>query len=324
MLYLFAGLIIGFIAAWVFQVKRNQKLGLINPNKNMELINNIITGAEENEKSARSLSDMIEDLTQSINELAQEVGTSATYVDTVSKSVIQVNNNLASVTQSVRQAVDYAEQGKEYVHQAEEAIMGIKKTGDNTVQAINFLGSKSAEISEIVSVISNIANQTNLLALNAAIEAARAGEAGKGFAVVAKEVKKLAEGTSEASGKITNLINEIQDGIQKGIISINESGKAIDHGVKVAQNIRTSFDNIHNSVSAIMNAVNEVSNLMQDVSTKSGEATQASQNIAAISQQHASNAEELSSIIQQQLFITTQLSNACKALVNTPGKEKSK
>src|SRR5690606_11856508 len=121
------------------------------------------------------------------------------------------------------------------------------------------LGARSKEIEQIVTVITQIADQTNLLALNAAIEAARAGEHGRGFAVVADEVRKLAEQTKESSEHIQQLIDRILHETEEAVVSIDETVEQSNKGIAAIQSVNQMFDEIQKSIMEVTGQVQEVS-----------------------------------------------------------------
>jgi PAS domain S-box-containing protein len=140
------------------------------------------------------------------------------------------------VAKEATMAMDAARQGDAAVKEVVDAIARINDLAQDLRQGMGELGDQAREIGAITTVISDIADQTNLLALNAAIEAARAGEAGRGFAVVADEVRKLAEKTMHATGDVTRAVSTIQQGITANIASTREAGTAVEACTGLAAN----------------------------------------------------------------------------------------
>ena len=144
---------------------------------------------------------------------------------------------------------DIAANGKSTIESAVEQMSAIAESTAASAEVIKKLANRSAEIGEISSTIAGIAEQTNLLALNAAIEAARAGEAGKGFAVVADEVRKLAEGCNIAAQKIADLIAKVNEETEKAVLEMQKGTDDVESGKTIVAAAGSSFENIAESIS---------------------------------------------------------------------------
>ena len=158
----------------------------------------------------------------------QEITNTSSAVEELTVSMKQVSNNAEASAEAARRALDAAEQGNRAVRDTLEGMQRIRASVQATAKKIKSLGDRSLEISEIINVINDITEQTNLLALNAAIEAARAGEAGRGFAVVADEVRKLAEHSRSATKDIAALIKAIQAETNEAVVVMEEGTKEVE------------------------------------------------------------------------------------------------
>jgi methyl-accepting chemotaxis protein len=160
----------------------------------------------------------------------------------------QVSNNAEASAEAARRALDAAEQGNRAVRDTLEGMQRIRASVQATAKKIKSLGDRSLEISEIINVINDITEQTNLLALNAAIEAARAGEAGRGFAVVADEVRKLAEHSRSATKDIAALIKAIQAETNEAVVVMEDGTKEVEGGAQLADQAGRALDAISSVV----------------------------------------------------------------------------
>ena len=162
----------------------------------------------------------------------QEITNTSSAVEELTVSMKQVSNNAEASAEAARRALDAAEQGNRAVRDTLDGMQRIRSSVQATAKKIKSLGDRSLEISEIINVINDITEQTNLLALNAAIEAARAGEAGRGFAVVADEVRKLAEHSRSATKDIAALIKAIQAETNEAVVVMEEGTKEVESGAQ--------------------------------------------------------------------------------------------
>ncbi|WNM56800.1 methyl-accepting chemotaxis protein [Candidatus Nitrospira allomarina] len=175
-----------------------------------------------------------------------------------------------SSTEAARIAQETATAARSGQEEMNQTVMGMQQISQAVVQAANIiatLGRSSDQIGEIVSVIEDIADQTNLLALNAAIEAARAGEQGRGFAVVADEVRKLAERTTKATKEIGDKIRQIQKDTRSAVSSMDQGTSQVGHGVALANKTGEALANIHSMINATVGKIQQIANATEEQST---------------------------------------------------------
>lgn len=173
-------------------------------------------------------------------------------------TIARVGDNIAEMVAAAEQASQRASHGETVVNEATQGIQAISRTVLETSQVVSNLGRQSEEIGRIVSVIKDIADQTNLLALNAAIEAARAGEQGRGFAVVADEVRKLAERTSSATNEISATIQNIQQETAKAVAAMEQGSQEVSQGVDMAQQVGQVIVTINAAVSSLSAMIHDI------------------------------------------------------------------
>ena len=196
----------------------------------------------------------------------------------MAETVEQVIVSIAHVSEGAREALkistssgELSERGGEIIIRAAEEMRKIADTVRQTSMSIENLGEQSTRISSIVKVINEIADQTNLLALNAAIEAARAGEQGRGFAVVADEVRKLAERTTQSTQEVTQMIETIQQASLAAVAGMNATVGQVDGGVTLAQQAGDAINQIKLESSQVLRTVSDISAALEEQSKASNE-----------------------------------------------------
>ncbi|MBV5337239.1 MAG: hypothetical protein J0653_04540, partial [Deltaproteobacteria bacterium] len=173
-------------------------------------------------------------------------------------------------------------------------INNIAESVNSSNEIIHALGEQSTQISGIVNVIKEIADQTNLLALNAAIEAARAGEQGRGFAVVADEVRKLAERTTLSTKEIASMITTVQQDTQSAVSSMGEGREQVESGVQMAAKTGESMSLVQDATHQVINIVEDISTALREQSTASLQIAQNVEKIAQMTEENSAATNEVS------------------------------
>jgi methyl-accepting chemotaxis protein len=195
----------------------------------------------------------------------------ATAMEEMGATVLEVAKSSQDVAESAVNARDIASNGGAVVREAIVAMKEVAESTSVTADMISKLGKSSEEIGAIVSVINDIADQTNLLALNAAIEAARAGEQGRGFAVVADEVRKLAERTGSATKEISSMIGAIQNDTSIAVDAMGEGTEKVENGVKLANEAGEALGQIDSGIQNVSDMINQIATATEEQSATTDE-----------------------------------------------------
>ncbi len=272
--------------------------------------------SEELTANANQSAQVTQSVAQSITEVAEAAEKQADIVHKSNETIEEFQKGLEEAITNQRHAreqtqatAEKAAEGNAFVQSTVEQMNSIAQTVQQTSEIVSKLGERSKEIGNIVEIISNISGQTNLLALNAAIEAARAGEHGRGFAVVAEEVRKLAEESQNASQKISELIQSIQDETDQAVASMEEGRREAEKGKENVTATGESFSEILQMVEDVKKASLVVSdhvlhlrenmgtiiNGMTEVDASAKGIGSESQNVSAATEEQAAGMEEIAS-----------------------------
>ncbi len=236
-------------------------------------------------------------------------------VAAMSQATQRMSENAAAATQTSVNATQAAVKGGAAVLETIKGMQRIRSAVQTTGKKIKGLGERSLEIGAIIEVINEIATQTNLLALNAAIEAARAGEQGKGFAVVADEVRKLAERAARATKDITGLIKGIQVETGEAVTVMEEGTREVEDGTKLA-------DQAGAALREIEQIVKQTAGLMSDITRAAGDQVQASESVAAAMSTVSQLAQETTHGVQDTVVTIDKLADLSKRLNDAIGRFK--
>ncbi len=265
------------------------------------MIGSVATTAERVASASEEMSSASTQQAQGAETQRQQADHVATAMTQMAATVLQVSENSNKAADAARNAAELAKTGGKIVEDAIAKMRAIADSVGQSSQKVEGLGRSSNQIGEIVGVIDEIADQTNLLALNAAIEAARAGEQGRGFAVVADEVRKLAERTSKATKEISSMIRGIQAETKTAVEAMQGGSRQVQEGVdttaqagrSLADIIRTA-DKVGEMVSYIAAASAQQSNATEEVNANIDRISKITREAAAGSQQSARACSDLS------------------------------
>ena len=257
--------------------------------------------------AADELSAQIEEVAQGADLQSQRSGETATAMEEMNATVLEVARNSGSSAQSAENARTHAQEGEDIVRQAVEAITRVYQQAQNLKQEMTELGKRADGISQIMVVISDIADQTNLLALNAAIEAARAGEAGRGFAVVADEVRKLAEKTMTATQEVGQAIDAIQQNARANIQSVELAAGSIEQATTLANQSGDALREIVALVNETSDQVRSIATAAEEQSAASDEINRAVDDISRIASETADGMAQSAEAVTELAKLAQQL-----------------
>jgi methyl-accepting chemotaxis protein len=321
-------------------------------------VQNVALGAQDSSRGAQETNDAISQLARAIDGIARGASEQARQVQVVSGSAAQMAAGVEQVAANARTVADASEQtraaaehGRQAVRETTAAMAEIQMVVGQAAVKVRNLGGLGERIGAVVETIDDIAEQTNLLALNAAIEAARAGEHGKGFAVVADEVRKLAERSSRETKQIAALIAQVQAGTKDAVSAMETGSVRIEHGSQMAIQAGLTLDEILAAAETSVRQVTEIATSSQhmaagahgvtegmlsisavveqnnaateDMAAQAGHVTDAIQSIAAVSEEQSAATEQVMASAQEMGAQVEELNAQAQGLAATARELKS-
>ena len=272
-----------------------------------EMIQQINQAASQLIESVQNISVASQQLSGAVSEQSNAASSMAATVEELTVSINHVSINAGEAGGLASRSGQKSVDGSTVIQNTLTSMNGIAKTVQHASTKVSELGQHSEQISTIISVIQGIADQTNLLALNAAIEAARAGEQGRGFAVVADEVRLLAQNTGKSTKEIASMIDKIQLGVRDTVESMRSGVMEVSQGVEMAESAGKAITEISESSGQVLVVVEQISLALR-------EQTEASQDVARNVERSAQMAEQNNLSVQDLLRSSNDLNQLAKGL----------
>ncbi len=252
----------------------------------------LVSASTEISSSSEQMSKGAQDQTQQVSQIS-------TAIEEMTATIVESSKNAGEATDGAKGASDTATDGGRIVQETIEGMGRIAQVVRDSSANIAKLATAADQIGEIIGVIDDIADQTNLLALNAAIEAARAGEQGRGFAVVADEVRKLAERTGKATGEITDMIKGIQQGTQEAVTSMEGGIKEVDAGRELADKAGNSLTEVVNGAQRVMDMIQQIATAAEEQSSAAEQISKNIEHVSSVTKETAAGAEQSAAASEQ-------------------------
>jgi len=293
-----------------------ETISIVSENAEMVVASSaqLSASAQQSTEASTHIASTIQDLAQGSEQQLRSVEESDKAIQKIAEYAQQINDNTSTVSASAQQSSDISTEGEKTILEMVAQMQTINENVSGLGEAVKRLSERSLEIGSINAVITNIADQTNLLALNAAIEAARAGEHGKGFAVVADEVRKLAEQSVHSADQIKSLIGTIQDETNETLLNMDQASKGVEVGIQVASSAGKSFGEIEHSIQTVTSQIAEVAHAINQL-------TEGSQNVAAsirkvkdVAETAAASSQTVSAGTEEQLASMEEIETSANSL----------
>ncbi|OIJ10226.1 hypothetical protein BKP35_14060 [Anaerobacillus arseniciselenatis] len=276
----------------------------------------LLQSSEEIKASTEQISETISQVSEGSNEITDSVLDTTQQMGVMMEALEEISTSSNDVISTSTQSKETTEKGTIYANDAAKKMEEVNITVHEATKLVQNLDKSTKEISNFVNIITNIADQTNLLALNASIEAARAGEHGKGFSVVANEVRKLANETSESSVEITKLVKQTEEESQRAVKAILKGSSAVDDATSTVREAGASFEEIAAYAEEVLEKNQKINVSVQKLNDIGNGISQQMESISAITEEASASTEEVNAASSDQAGAVTDITNDASKLSN--------
>jgi len=242
---------------------------------------------------AHSLAASANQIAENVNHESDAVSSMAAAIEELSVSTTHISDQGDSAKRIANSSRSNAENGAQVVNKTVNGLLSSAQEIKTASNEVSRLGEDASRISDVVKVIKEIADQTNLLALNAAIEAARAGEQGRGFAVVADEVRKLAERTAGATNEINQMSSKIGEVANHALSGMDKVVKTTQQGVGDAETAQVSIKNIQDSFGEVSGVIDDIASALVEQTAAANELAKSTEKVSQMSEENSNSAQHL-------------------------------
>lgn len=274
----------------------------------------LTASSEETTKATEQIASTVQEVAEGTDKQVQSMKATTKTINDLTSLVNQIAVNSEAASNTAIQASEKAVDGNKTVTNIIKHMDEISETVSQLSHKVITLGERSSQINEIIGAITGIAEQTNLLALNAAIEAARAGEHGRGFAVVADEVRKLAEQSAASALQISSLISVIKTDTDETIQSMTDTTNRVTEGIRFIQDAGTSFNQIERVVLGVSSQIQEVTSVVHELSAGAEQMVQTFELIAETSEITAGGTQSMATSTEEQLAAMEEITASASSL----------
>jgi methyl-accepting chemotaxis protein len=270
--------------------------------------------AEQNSKASEHITIIAQELAYGSEKQVDQMEESLSVIADISGHTRTIADNTEKMKKDVLHASQMSSEGNQAIEEVHKQMNSIHENVNSLSEAVKSLNERSDEIGKITNVITDISAQTNLLALNAAIEAARAGEHGKGFAVVADEVRKLAEESKKSTEQISSLIQLIQSETGHTLQSMEKASQEVHSGMDVVRHAGESFSSIDQAVNGVVSQIEDIAEALAKLADGTDNMNASMAEVSTVARESAANSQSISGATQQQLASMEEITSSSQAL----------
>lgn len=274
----------------------------------------LTASSEETSTATQSIAIAIQEVSSGAEQQAIGASETSRSVNELVSGIQQIVASSETVSSSASTAKSVSLGGTQSINTAIQQMDSIHTTVGDLAGSVRSLGERSNEIGQIVGVITEIASQTNLLALNAAIEAARAGEQGRGFAVVADEVRKLAEQSADSAKQIVSVITSIQTETRRTVETTDKVNSEVQSGLQLINDAGHAFAAINEAVSHVANQIDEVSAAVEQMAASAEQMAHTAESISSVAIQSSTNTQNVAASTEEQLASMEEITASATSL----------